>query len=79
MHNISSIKESRWPQPLSIYQVVYKAIVWHNTEILNWDILQKGPVKTIHIKDSWYKILLDKQKHVWLVNEIPQWSTGSKS
>ena len=34
MYNISSIKESRWSQSLSKYQIVYKAILRHNSETI---------------------------------------------
>ena len=34
MYNISSIKESRWSQSLSKYQIVYKAILRHSSETI---------------------------------------------
>ena len=34
MYNISSIKESCWSQSLSKYQIVYKAILRHNSETI---------------------------------------------
>jgi hypothetical protein len=38
VYNVSSIKDSRWPQLLFKYVLVYKVIVWHNSEtIVNFE------------------------------------------
>ena len=34
MYNISSIKENRWSQSLSKYQIVYTAILRHSSETI---------------------------------------------
>jgi hypothetical protein len=72
MYKISSIKESCWSQSLSKYQIVYKAILRHNSETIetfNQNLIANDifcnlfPTDVILISSEKKNVLKDKMMH----------------